>query len=444
MSQLHQSYVSRRLAVAAPTTFSVYCIVAAFGTYFCMYAFRKPFTAGTFEGTLFLGLGYKSVLIAAQVAGYTLSKFAGIKFVSEMPANYRAVSILCLLGIAEAALLLFAVTPAPFNFIWLFVNGLPLGMVFGLVLAFLEGRKVTEALAAGLCASFIMSSGFVKSVGRRLIVDWQVSEYWMPFVTGLLFVIPLLVTVWMLAQIPPPSIEDVELRSRREPMDRTARRAFFGRHAFGLIGLLLIFTLLTIGRSIRDDFAIEIWRDLGVDDQPDVFATSEFWVMIGVVAINGMVILIRDNRTAFLSSIGLLCVGFIVVLAALAGQSAGRLTPMAFMILLGVGMYIPYVAFHTTVFERMIAAFRETGTIGYLMYLADAIGYLGYVGVMLFGNLVAGQLNFLSLLNGVSLIIAIVSLTVTLLLGVYYWTRIPQAGEQLDRVHCDNDQVLQS
>ena len=434
MSSLRQSYVSRKLVVAGPTVFSAYCIAAAFGTYFCMYSFRKPFTAGTFEGTIFLGLGYKSVLVAAQVAGYTLSKFAGIKFVSEMSANYRAVSILGLLGIAEAALLFFAVTPPPFNFVWLFVNGLPLGMVFGLVLAFLEGRKVTEALAAGLCASFIMSSGFVKSVGRRLIVDWQVSEYWMPFVTGLLFVIPLLITIWMLAQIPPPSKEDIERRSKREPMDRTARRAFFNRHAIGLIGLLLIFTLLTIGRSIRDDFAIEIWRDLGVDNQPDVFATSEFWVMIGVVLINGMVILIRDNRTAFLSSIGLLCVGFVVVLAALAGQSAGNLSPMAFMILLGVGMYIPYVAFHTTVFERMIAAFRETGTIGYLMYLADAIGYLGYVGVMLFRNLVTGQLNFLSLLTGVSLVISIVSLAVTFLLGGYYWIRIPRAGERLDRV----------
>jgi hypothetical protein len=27
--------------------FSAWCLVAAFGTYFCMYAFRKPFTAAT-------------------------------------------------------------------------------------------------------------------------------------------------------------------------------------------------------------------------------------------------------------------------------------------------------------------------------------------------------------------------------------------------------------
>ena len=174
------SEFSRRLGNAHPTLFSVYCIAAAFGTYFCMYAFRKPFTAATFEDAQWLGIGFKTILVSAQVTGYTISKFIGIKVVSEMPAKYRSISILALIAIAELALLLFAVTPVPWNFIWLFVNGLPLGMVFGLVLGFLEGRKVSEALTAGLCASFILASGFVKSVGRSLILDYGINEYWMP------------------------------------------------------------------------------------------------------------------------------------------------------------------------------------------------------------------------------------------------------------------------
>lgn len=425
MNQRSPSLVSKKLSAAGPTAFSAYCIVAAFGTYFCMYAFRKPFTAGTFEDVVWLGLGYKTVLVASQVAGYTFSKFLGIKFVSEMPAPYRAVSILVLIAIAEAALLLFAITPPPYNFIWLFVNGLPLGMVFGLVIAFLEGRQLTEALAAGLCASFIIASGVVKSVGRTLIQDWGFTEYWMPFVTGLLFVVPLLVAVWMLAQIPPPTAQDIERRSKREPMDKAARRDFFRRHSLGLTGLLAIYVLLTLGRSLRDDFAVEIWRDLGVSDEPDVFARSEFWVMIGVVVINGLVMLIRDNRKAFLASIGLLSLGFAIVMAAIAGHSSGRMSPMAFMVTLGLGMYIPYVAFHTTVFERMIAAFRETGTIGYLLYLADAIGYLGYVGVMVFRNTVSGEVDFLGLLIWVSLFIAIVSTILTLLLGGHFFKHLP-------------------
>ena len=44
-----------------------------------------------------------------------------------------------LIGVVQAALILFAITPRPWNAAFLFVNGLPLGMVFGPVLAFLEG-----------------------------------------------------------------------------------------------------------------------------------------------------------------------------------------------------------------------------------------------------------------------------------------------------------------
>ena len=422
---MNQSWIYRRLSQAHPTSFSAYCIVAAFGTYFCMYAFRKPFTAATYEGIEWLGIGYKTILVTAQVTGYTLSKFIGIKVVSEMPARYRAISILGLIGIAEIALLLFAVTPVPWNFVWLFVNGLPLGMVFGLVIGFLEGRQVTEALSAGLCASFIVSSGYVKYVGQTLIQDYGVDPFWMPFLTGLLFVLPLFLFVWLLSQIPPPSREDESLRTKRSTMDRAERRAFFRRHAIGLVGLIAVYVLLTIVRSIRDDFAVEIWQELGVENEPEVFARSELWVMLGVVVVNGFAILIRNNRVAFLASIGLLGIGFAVILAAVMGQRWGNLSPMAFMVLLGLGMYVPYVAFHTTVFERMIAAFRETGTIGYLMYLADAIGYLGYVGVMIYRNTASERMNFLGLLIWVSLAVAVISTALTLFLSVYFNKNLP-------------------
>ena len=178
-------WISKRLATAGPSAFSAYCIAAAFGTYFCMYAFRKPFTAATYSDVTWLGIGFKTILVSAQVSGYMMSKFIGVKVVSEMSRRYRATAILGLIGIAEVALLMFAVTPAPWNCLWLFVNGLPLGMVFGLVIAFLEGRRLTEALSAGLCASFVMASGFVKSIGRSLLQDYNVDQYWMPFLTGL-------------------------------------------------------------------------------------------------------------------------------------------------------------------------------------------------------------------------------------------------------------------
>jgi hypothetical protein len=180
---------------------AVWCMVAAFGTYFCMYAFRKPFTAAEFAGYEWAGVGYKTLLVTAQVLGYTLSKFIGIKVIAEMNPARRATMILVLIAIAEAALLAFALVRPPLHLVCLFVNGLPLGMVFGLVLGFLEGRRLTEALSAGLCASFIVADGVVKAVGSQLLA-LGVSEFWMPVATGAVFAFPLVVFVWMLSGIP--------------------------------------------------------------------------------------------------------------------------------------------------------------------------------------------------------------------------------------------------
>ena len=420
------SWVTKKLRTASPSVFGLYCMTAAFGTYFCMYAFRKPFTAATYPDVVWLGLGLKSLLIISQVAGYALSKFIGIKIVSEMPARKRAITILGLIGMAEFALLLFAYTPAPWNCVWLFINGLPLGMVFGLVLGFLEGRQTTEALAAGLCASFIVASGFVKSVGRAMIDDLGVETSWMPVTTGLIFVAPLLLFVWLLAQIPPPNAEDTVIRQPRRPMKASERKQFFTKYAASLIALITIYVLLSIARSVRDDFAVEIWADLGTTNTPSVFAISEFWIAVLIMIACGFSVFIRNNRTALFSTLIALAVGFLVTLVATTGHSLGFLSPMGFMILLGFGMYLPYVVFHTTIFERMIAVSGEPANVGFLMYLADAAGYLGYVAVLLFKNFETKDLNYLSMLKAISLIVGIISVLLTGWLFLHFSKRFRQ------------------
>jgi Family of unknown function (DUF5690) len=164
--------VSNRAALARwldrPWFLATWCVLAAFGAYACMYGFRKPFTAGTYTATEF-GPKLKAWLVTAQVLGYTISKFAGIKVIAEMKPARRATTLLWLVAAAQAALLLFAVVPAPYNAACLFLNGIPLGMVFGLVLGFLEGRRMTELFVAGLCVSFILADGAAKTVGAWLL-----------------------------------------------------------------------------------------------------------------------------------------------------------------------------------------------------------------------------------------------------------------------------------
>src|SRR5262249_27202358 len=98
-----------------------------------------------------LGGSEKTALVTAQVLGSPLSKMIGSRVVAETTPARRATTILVLIALAEAALVLFAMAPSPLHVGCLFLNGLPLGMVFGMVLGFLEGRRMTEAMTAGLC-----------------------------------------------------------------------------------------------------------------------------------------------------------------------------------------------------------------------------------------------------------------------------------------------------
>src|SRR5579859_7721190 len=184
---------------AHPVVFTCVAGLAGFLAYFAMYAFRKPFTAATFDAVpgWHLALDYKIALVVAQVAGYALSKFIGVKVISEIQPEKRAGAIIGLIGLSWVALLGFALIPAPWNVVTLFLNGLPLGMIWGLVYGFMEGRRVSEVLAAMLCASFIISSGVDKSVGVWLMQSWHVDRFWMPAATGALFMPVLLVSVFV-------------------------------------------------------------------------------------------------------------------------------------------------------------------------------------------------------------------------------------------------------
>lgn len=366
-------------------------VVAAFGTYFCVYGFRKPFTVGSFVESQWLGIGFKEWLVMSQVMGYMLSKFIGIKVIAEMPPQGRARGIVTLVLLALGSLVAFAVIPRPYNILCLFANGLALGMTFGLVLGFLEGRRATEALAAGLCTSFIVADGATKSVGAWLLAQ-GVSEAWMPAAAGCLFLLPLLISVGVLAHSPPPDDRDRLARSHRPTMDRAARWGLYGRYAFGLTILVAVYLVTTILRSFRADFMPELWVGLGLDAPPGAYTKSELWVALGVLAFNGGAVLILDNRRAFFTSLWTCLAGFLLMAIALWSLRTDRVSPFAFMVMIGLGLYLPYVAMHTTVFERLLSMTRERGNLGFLMYVADAFGYLGYVGVMMTRNAISWSL----------------------------------------------------
>lgn len=376
-----------------PTTLLLFGATAAFCTYASAFAFRRGISAVTFEGMMVAGVSYKIWLVTAQVFGYALSKRIGVKVVSEMSPGRRAVNILFFVGAALLALLGFAVVPAPWNIVFLFLNGLPLGLVYGTILGFLEGRRQTDAMMAGLTASFIFASGFVKTVALTIKTAWGVSEFWLPFVTGTLFVIPLLISTYALTLLPPPTDEDRAQRTVRVPMPAADRRAFVKNFELGLVLLIISYVLLTALRDFRDNFGPEILRDAGVDN-PAIFAKTETIVAVGILIVMALIQRVKDNFRAFAFLNGIMLVGALLVGVSTYAYSINLLSPGNWFLLTGLGLYMSYVPCNGLYFERLIASFRYASTVGFILTLADWYGYLGSVAVLLYKNFGHANISF--------------------------------------------------
>lgn len=398
---------------------SILAAVSAFGAYTSMYAFRKAFAAGSYSGLAYWHVDYKAWLVIAQVLGYTLSKFYGIKFIAEITALSRGKCVLLLVGISWLALLGFAMVPAPYNIVFLFINGVPLGMIWGLLFGYLEGRRATEFMAAVMSISLIFASGFVKTVGRILITEFHVSEYHMPFITGAVFIVPLCLFVLMLEIIPAPTAQDKQSRTERTAMTATERRAFLIRFLPGIVLTVIVYVLLTVMRDVRDNFEVEIWSELGIKNN-GIYTHIDSIISIVVLVGIGLLILVKNNLKAF----GIIHV-FIICGCLLAGIStllfeAGVIDQVMWMTLAGLGLYAGYVPYNAIFFERMIASFNYKSNVGFIMYIADAIGYLGSISVLLVKELGNSDISWEAFFRNGLLIMSIVGAVAASLSLTYF------------------------
>lgn len=326
-----------------PVILTVYASVMAFAVYSSMYVFRKSFAAASFSGH---GAMFKEWLIIAQAIGYALSKFAGIKVVSEVSFGDRGRMIIKLMTIAGLSWVGFALFSYPFNFLFALLNGLMLGMIWGLVFGFLEGRQTTELMGAVLSVSFIVSSGLSRSAGAYLIQHGNIPDIWMPAVISAIFFIPLICSVRLLEKVPPPNEEDIRMRTQRPPISASRRKHFIRTFFPGIMLFVPAYMLLTIFRDFRDNFSPEIWNKAGIQGDPSLFTRTELPIAMAVLMVMASLMLIRSNRTA------LVIIHFTVLMGlALTGLSMYLFTchfisPVPWMVLAGTGLYMAYVPFN--------------------------------------------------------------------------------------------------
>lgn len=375
----------RLLKNASGPWFTIWCLIASFGTYFCMYAFRKPMSTGLYAEYTLFGMGYKAILLISQVLGYMTSKFIGIKVISELRPASRVKLIIGLVGFSAIALLFFGLVPYPYSFIFLFFNGLPLGMIWGVVFSFLEGRKYTEVLSIGLSISIIAASGILKTTYLEVHSFFpQISEFWLPFTIGAIAFPFFCFFVWMLSVIPAPSASDKMLRAERPPMTQADKTNVLRQYGPGIAGIMIVYCMLATMRDFRDNFSVEIWNELDSHWSKTVLAQTEVLCSIFVLIAVGALSLIKNNEKAFYATMGLIIAGVAMGGISTLLYHVHFISGFNWMLWLGVGLFLAYVPVQVALFERMIALFHIRANAGYFVYLCDALGYLGSVGILFY------------------------------------------------------------
>lgn len=399
---------------------NIYAAVSVFLAYTMIFGFRKSFTAATFDGITVAGYSYKTLLVISQVLGYMLAKFYGVKYIAELKRTGRGRVIILLTGIAWFSWLGFALVPVPYNIVFLFINGFPLGMLWGVVFSYIEGRRGTDFIGATLAVSFIFASGFVKSAAGWLMLNFGVTEFWAPFCTGLLFAGPLLLFIYLMEKIPPPDAADIADRMERTPMSKAQRNTFVRLFLPGLAACILIYTFATIFRDIRDNFSAEMWKEMGFFNQPAIFSKTETPITLIILVLIGSMVMIRNSYKALITAHVFIGIGFL-----LAGLStwmfiSGNLPPVWWMTLVGLGLYMVYIPFNAVFFERLIATFRYAGNVGFLIYLADSFGYVGSVGVLFAKEVFKVKLNWVNFFSNSVMGLSAIGLFLTLFSAIYF------------------------
>ena len=400
----------------------LYAAVVVFLAYTMIFGYRKTFTVATFDGLTIAGYSYKTVLVISQMLGYLLAKFYGIKYISELQRTGRGKIILVLTSIAWLSWLLFAIVPSPYNIVFLFVNGFPLGMLWGVVFSYVEGRRSTDFIGAALAVSFIFASGFVKSVGALLMNNFGISEFWMPFYAGLVFCLPLLLFVYLMERIPQPDAEDIAFRSQRVAMTADDRKKFIRDFLGGIVACVIIYCFATIFRDIRDNFSAEMWKEMGFFNQPAIFSKTETPITLIVLVLIGSMVMIKNNFAALKTAHYFILIGFILAGACTLLFKSGQLSPIAWMTLVGLGLYMVYIPFNAIFFDRLISTFKYASNVGFLIYIADAFGYVGSIGVLVSKEIFKIQLNWVTFFSSSVMILSVIGVALTIY-SLYYFSR---------------------
>jgi hypothetical protein len=231
------------------------------------------------------------------------------------------------------------------------------------------------------------------------------------------------ICVYGLEKVPPPSPEDELLRAQRIPMTGADRKSLLLQYLPGIIAFIVIYLFATIFRDIRDNFSADMWKEMGYGSKPEVFTQTEIPITIFILILMGAVVVLKNSFKALMVAHVFILFGFIIAGMSTYFFTQQLLAPFWWMLWVGLGLYLVYIPFNSIFFDRLIAAFSMKGNVGFFIYLADSVGYVGSVGVMLFKEGMKVQLKWTQFFSQSVMILSLVGVFITLYAMYYFFSK---------------------
>ena len=198
------------------------------------------------------------------------------------------------------------------------------------------------------------------------------------------------------------------------------RKAFIRTFLPGIIVIIFTYVLLTILRDFRDNFSNELWKELGYGNNAAIFTQTETFVSLIVLLCMSLLILVKNNIRAFMINHFIIIAGYALALISTLLFLAQYISPVIWMTMIGTGLYLSYVPFNALYFERMIATYKVKSNIGFIMYMADAFGYLGSVLVLFLKEFIGVKLSWTNFFTDAVLIISVIGIAGTFVAAFYF------------------------
>ena len=143
--------------------------------------------------------------------------------------------------------------------------------------------------------------------------------------------------------------------------------------------------------------------------------------------------LAKSHRRGLLAVFAVMTAGMLLMGVATLLKDMDTIDGLWWMILSGFGAYLAYVPFGAVLFERIMASTKAAGTAVFAIYLCDAVGYTGSVGIQLYKDLGQPDLDYYQFLRLFTYAMAVVGTVLFFLSSIYFYRKSRAAASSEER-----------